>query len=76
MFLLMIRTTLGSIIWLFRFTFQVIYYLLILCTVFVQVYVPDHGSLAALFPLIGTMSLTFLLLEVFQMMHHWRRYRE
>ncbi|KAG0293611.1 hypothetical protein BGZ96_002565 [Linnemannia gamsii] len=69
-------STLGFYIWLTRFTFQCIFYALVIVTVFIQVYAPTHASVIVLSGMIGVMSSTFLLLELSQALSNWSRYSQ
>ncbi|KAG0002400.1 hypothetical protein BGZ65_002668 [Modicella reniformis] len=62
--------TIGYKYWLARFTFQCIFYFLVLLTVFLQVYDRDHTwSLMGIFIAIIVMATFFLLLELQQLLH-------
>ncbi|KAF9375196.1 hypothetical protein CPB97_011603 [Podila verticillata] len=56
-------STLGFYVWLVRFALQCLFYILVIVTVFVQVYIPDHGSLMILYGIIMALSSSFLVLE-------------
>ncbi|KAG0327835.1 hypothetical protein BGZ99_006789 [Dissophora globulifera] len=67
-------STIGFYIWLTRFVFQCVYYLLVLIMVFLQIFSPDHGSLIAVFGIIAAMSSTFLISEISQFLQNPNRY--
>ncbi|ORZ26395.1 hypothetical protein BCR41DRAFT_221977 [Lobosporangium transversale] len=57
-----------------RFIWQCIYYLLILTTMFMQVYSPEPSLLLGLFAVISGFAVVFLLLELIQCLHDPQRY--
>ncbi|KAF9355011.1 hypothetical protein BGX34_010702 [Mortierella sp. NVP85] len=67
--------TIGHNYWLARFSWQCLYYILVLVTVFTQVYDGSEGSsLMGVFIAIITMASIFLLLELRQFFHDPGRY--
>ncbi|KAH7030383.1 hypothetical protein BKA57DRAFT_478503 [Linnemannia elongata] len=68
--------TLGFYIWFTRFLFQCLFYVLVIVTVFLQVYAPTHPSVIVLTGMIGVMSSIFLLLELSQALRNPARYFE
>ncbi|KAK3843851.1 MAG: hypothetical protein J3R72DRAFT_440090 [Linnemannia gamsii] len=64
----------GYKYWLTRFFFQCLYYILVLVTVFLQVYNDQGNSMAGLFVAIYVLSVIFLWLELIQMIRDGRSY--
>ncbi|KAG0366844.1 hypothetical protein BGX24_003512, partial [Mortierella sp. AD032] len=64
----------GYKYWLTRFFFQCLYYILVLVTVFLQVYNDQGDSMAGLFIAIYVLSVIFLWLELIQMIRDGRSY--
>jgi hypothetical protein len=57
-----------------RFIFQCLYYILVLVTVFLQVYHDQGNSMAGLFMAIVVFSVIFLWLELIQMIQDKKNY--
>ncbi|KAF9126240.1 hypothetical protein BGW39_006758 [Mortierella sp. 14UC] len=64
----------GYKYWLMRFIFQCLYYILVLVTVFLQVYDDQGNSMAGLFVAIVVLSVIFLWLELIQMIRDQKSY--
>ncbi|KAF9910707.1 hypothetical protein EC991_005692 [Linnemannia zychae] len=64
----------GYKYWLMRFIFQCLYYILVLVTVFLQVYDDQGNSMAGLFVAIAAFSVVFLWLELIQMIRDQKGY--
>ena len=72
--LLTCRNTIGFYLWISRFLWQCIYYLMILTAMFIQVYDTEQPQVHELFVAITVASSIFLLLEIVQFFEDRDRY--
>ncbi|KAF9361019.1 hypothetical protein BGX26_006571 [Mortierella sp. AD094] len=67
--------TIGFSYWLIRFSFQCVFYSLVLIAALTQVYYTNRGSITGIFVAIIAMSVVFAWLEIQQAFQGWSRYK-
>lgn len=68
------RNKIGYKYWLMRFIFQCLFYILVLVTVFLQVYNDQGNRMAGLFVAIIALACIFLWLELIQLIRDKKSY--
>ena len=69
-----IRNTIGFKYWLVRFLCQCCFYVLVLATVFIQVYGSSHPVLTPVYIAIISVASIFIWLELLQLINEKKKY--